>query len=339
VLAAHITQPPPRLFRRLPDLPPAFDDMLARGMAKDPSERYASCTALIEAARGVLGRQEQVFISYARADHAFVRSLHEGLRTRGRQTWVDWEAIPPSAEWMAEIRAAIDAADAFVFVILPDSQESGARREELAHAEAAHKRIVPVLDRDAGGIPIPDSLAKRNWVLLREGDDLDESLRTLLQVVETDLEWIRYHVPRSADSVPGAVERGSLTSRNGLVCWAHSSGASRLSGRQLPNRRQRQRVESIERAQPVSQIGSLRSQRSRTRGLTCGNGYLCDSLDVLLNHASADSRLHCFREHPASRDRCRHLHVAGSPKLVPAQQDPRSALTTDWISTRYTSCR
>lgn len=44
------------------------------------------------------------FVSYAREDQALVRRLAEALAARGKQACVDWEGIPPRAEWM-EIRS------------------------------------------------------------------------------------------------------------------------------------------------------------------------------------------------------------------------------------------
>ena len=38
--------------------------------------------------------------------------------------WVDWEDIPPTAEWMREVEVAIEGADTFVFVLSPDSLKS-----------------------------------------------------------------------------------------------------------------------------------------------------------------------------------------------------------------------
>jgi pSer/pThr/pTyr-binding forkhead associated (FHA) protein len=54
VLHAHIETPPPSVSERRGDLPPAIDSVVARGMAKDPNERYGSCTGLIAAARAAL---------------------------------------------------------------------------------------------------------------------------------------------------------------------------------------------------------------------------------------------------------------------------------------------
>ena len=54
-----------------------------------------------------------VFISYSRNDSDFVRALHNRLTGEGRDVWVDWEDIPPSADWLADIERAIDASDVF----------------------------------------------------------------------------------------------------------------------------------------------------------------------------------------------------------------------------------
>ncbi|WP_194815767.1 protein kinase domain-containing protein [Nocardia sp. XZ_19_385] len=51
VVAAHLTQPAPQARRVVPHLPPAVDAAIARAMAKDPAERFASC---VEFAQTVL---------------------------------------------------------------------------------------------------------------------------------------------------------------------------------------------------------------------------------------------------------------------------------------------
>ncbi|MGH2854213.1 MAG: serine/threonine-protein kinase, partial [Solirubrobacteraceae bacterium] len=54
-LLAHLTEPPPRPSQVRPDLPAAMDEVIARGMAKDPSERPASAGELMLKARRALG--------------------------------------------------------------------------------------------------------------------------------------------------------------------------------------------------------------------------------------------------------------------------------------------
>jgi serine/threonine-protein kinase len=54
VLFAHLSEPPPPLSSRRPDLPGRADEVLARGMAKLPEKRYGSCRDFAEALREAL---------------------------------------------------------------------------------------------------------------------------------------------------------------------------------------------------------------------------------------------------------------------------------------------
>ena len=55
VLLAHLSEPPPSLASRRPDLPGAVDQVLAKGLAKDPEKRYGSCGDFADALRRALG--------------------------------------------------------------------------------------------------------------------------------------------------------------------------------------------------------------------------------------------------------------------------------------------
>jgi serine/threonine-protein kinase len=50
VVFAHLNEPPPRLTDLRPELPDAYDDVLATALAKKPDERYSTCGELIAAA-------------------------------------------------------------------------------------------------------------------------------------------------------------------------------------------------------------------------------------------------------------------------------------------------
>src|SRR3954452_14384777 len=54
VIMAHVGGHPPKPTEKRKGLPPEIDDVIARGMAKDPTERYDSCTAFFEAASAAL---------------------------------------------------------------------------------------------------------------------------------------------------------------------------------------------------------------------------------------------------------------------------------------------
>lgn len=133
-----------------------------------------------------------VFISYARVDSGFVRRLHESLEQADRDIWIDWEDIPPTAEWLKEIFASIAAADNFLFVISPDSCASSMCREELAYAESSHKRLVPVVYRPVPQEALPPALARIQWISFTDGS-YDTSFQTLVKAIDTDLDWVQRH--------------------------------------------------------------------------------------------------------------------------------------------------
>jgi class 3 adenylate cyclase len=55
VVFAHLKDPPPTLTALRPELPEALDAVLARGMAKDPDDRYRTAGELIADARAAIG--------------------------------------------------------------------------------------------------------------------------------------------------------------------------------------------------------------------------------------------------------------------------------------------
>ncbi|MEO8311232.1 MAG: TIR domain-containing protein [Caldimonas sp.] len=134
-----------------------------------------------------------VFISYSRKDKEFVGRLHAELVARQRDDWVDLDDIPPSAEWRGRILAGIEGARAFVFVLSPDSIASEECIKEIDLAAARHKRLIPVVRRDVEARAVPETLARLNWIFLREEDDFDKGLGLLLSAVDTDLEWVDAH--------------------------------------------------------------------------------------------------------------------------------------------------
>jgi WD40 repeat protein len=134
-----------------------------------------------------------VFISYSRRDLEFVHTLHASLVESGKDVWVDWQDILPTAEWLEEVFEGVEASDNFLFVITPDSLTSDVCAQELGHALEQRKRLVPVLHRDADRQPVPEALAARNWTFFREEDDYAASFETLVVALDTDLEWVSAH--------------------------------------------------------------------------------------------------------------------------------------------------
>ncbi|MBD1912450.1 MULTISPECIES: TIR domain-containing protein [unclassified Leptolyngbya] len=134
-----------------------------------------------------------VFISYSRRNKTFVKTLADILKKRGREVWVDWDSIPFGTDWWEEIKTGIEVADTFIFVLSPDSVASDVCAREIEHAVQHNKRLVPIVCKDVNPNEVHPELSKINWVFLRPEDDFDIGLRNLLNVLDTDLPYVRTH--------------------------------------------------------------------------------------------------------------------------------------------------
>src|SRR3954464_15047431 len=67
VIMAHVGEAPPKASEKRDGLPTTVDDVIAKGMAKEPGDRYESCTAFFEAASEALA--EVVDKELAAGDH------------------------------------------------------------------------------------------------------------------------------------------------------------------------------------------------------------------------------------------------------------------------------
>lgn len=134
-----------------------------------------------------------VFISYSRKDTAFVRRLSGALEQRQREAWVNWEGIRPTEEFMLAIYAAIEGTNTFIFILTPDSVGSDVCAKEIAHAAKHNKRFIPIVHREIDAKSVPETLAKLNWIFCREADDFAATIESLIDALDTDLDWVRAH--------------------------------------------------------------------------------------------------------------------------------------------------
>ncbi len=138
-----------------------------------------------------------VFISYSRKDKDFVHQLNDALAAQNRNTWVDWEDIPATADWWKEVTAGIEQADAFVFVISPDSVRSQVCRNEIDTAIANSKRFIPLLRREitdpADQAAMSPVISSHNWIYFRDVDNFDNAFASLVNALDTDLSNVRAH--------------------------------------------------------------------------------------------------------------------------------------------------
>ena len=138
-------------------------------------------------------RGTDVFISYSRTDKPYVEQLARTLGDRGLNVWVDLEGLLAGEEFLPRILAAIEGADAFVFVLSPDSIASPYCLRELEHAGQHRKRILPLLRRDVEPARVPPTAASRQWIFVRESDDVAHGMDALESAIRVDPTWVRAH--------------------------------------------------------------------------------------------------------------------------------------------------
>lgn len=164
-----------------------------------------------------------VFISYSRRDLEFGKRLHARLTETDYDIWMDWEDIPPTADWWGEIREGIEEADNFVLIMSPDSIGSPVCQMEILTAIENGKRIIPLFYRDpehekafqasaarvANDKIVQQLLGNRdplklaqdnwqrlgflNWVFFNDEHDFDEKFAQLIDIINTDLEHAKAH--------------------------------------------------------------------------------------------------------------------------------------------------
>lgn len=134
------------------------------------------------------------FISYCRRDKEFVQKLYQSFCDAKREVWVDWENIPLNSDWRDEIYRGIEAADNFIFVLSPDSVASQVCREEVDHAVANNKRLVPIVYKEVSYDQVHPELAKLNWIFFYDDPEtFAGAFPKLLSTLDTDLDHVKAH--------------------------------------------------------------------------------------------------------------------------------------------------
>ena len=156
-----------------------------------------------------MAQKSKVFISYSRRNSDFTHQLLDALVQRGYDPWVDFDDIPFSADWWAEIKDAIDKHDVVIDVVSNDSLLSRVCNEEILYARENNKRVIPLIIEDVDIKYVVgelydqpwDETARDNWVAIRKLNwiyfnreaTFEAGVENLLQAVETDQEHLRNH--------------------------------------------------------------------------------------------------------------------------------------------------
>lgn len=134
-----------------------------------------------------------IFISYSRKDSKVAHTLMNSFRSIELDVWVDWEDIPPAVGWLDQILQGIEQADAFIFLVSPDSVASEVCNVELEHAHKNAKRIIPIVVRDVDPKSTRDVIRNLNWIFMRENEDFAAGLEKVKVAINLDLDWLQEH--------------------------------------------------------------------------------------------------------------------------------------------------
>ena len=142
-----------------------------------------------------------IFISYSRKDIAYARLLHNALTEHGFDTWIDWEDIPPSVDWLNEIHQAIENANVLLFILSRPSALSKVCKKEIDHARENNKRIIPIVIDDVKPSRVHPALGALNWIFSRTEDELQPAIESLIEAIQTDYEWVKTHTRLQVDAL------------------------------------------------------------------------------------------------------------------------------------------
>lgn len=134
-----------------------------------------------------------VFISYARKDKNFTQKLYSSLKDAGFVVWIDWEDISPGLDWQNAVIEGISASKNLVYIISPDAVKSVYLENEIESAVQFGKRIIPIYYRETAHEEIHPVISQRNWIFSREDASFEQMMKSLVQVLGTDEEYVRYH--------------------------------------------------------------------------------------------------------------------------------------------------
>lgn len=227
----------------------------------------------------------KVFISYSRADEAFVDELKLGLDDKGYTVEIDKQSIRYGEDFKARLTKLIAASDTVICVLSPDSVRSAAVQWEIAETFRLAKRIVPILHRGLNerpkrkqpdGSPWPEALVNAperlsllNYPRFDEGRSFMLGLRALVQALEDDLGWIDAH-SRLANRARDWDQGGRTTNR--LMSGPDVAAAKRLIEERKPTAPPMQDLqldyiqasEAYETAQNSAREQKLERERRRT---------------------------------------------------------------------------
>jgi len=147
-----------------------------------------------------------VFISYARKNKKVVGQFVENLRTQDFIVWQDVSNISAGESWREAIFNAIDQASAVVVFWTTAAQESTIVNEEIDHAIAQRKLIIPVWLEKA--TPLRDGLDSANAIIASAfsavaAQKIASALLTVAPRIQRQITDFNTRIPVNQQSIEG----------------------------------------------------------------------------------------------------------------------------------------
>jgi WD40 repeat protein len=207
-----------------------------------------------------------IFISYSRKDLAFAQKIVTALAEDDLDTWIDWKSIPKGEDWEKEIYHGIEEADAFLFLISPDSVVSEMCNKEIEHAVKNGKRILPIIIRDADPKSIHPEISKRNWIFCRDGqDDFNRAIEETRKTIHTDYEWLKYHTKLQVKALDWERQKDNSQLLRGKELRTAEKQLAEVNNQEDPQPTDLQRYYIL-----ASQRNEIRTRQQITFGLAMG---------------------------------------------------------------------
>lgn len=151
------------------------------------------CEFITESEKYVNNMMTDAFFSYAREDIEMRDKIRQFLTRNGFTTWADTSDIKIGVKFAEAINKGIEQADNVLFLISEHSVVSKYCLDELKHAIANNKRIIPLLIENIADEKIPDFVRQLQYIEFHESGLFDNASGLLYNAIIENREYHRIH--------------------------------------------------------------------------------------------------------------------------------------------------
>lgn len=212
----------------------------------------------------------QIFISYSRKDLGIAEKIIDALAKYDLEPWIDWKSIPKGETFESEIQQGIEKAEIFLFLISPDSIQSGWCNKEIVHAVKNGKRILPFVIRDTDLKNIHPEIANRNWIFCRDGqDNFNMAMEEAQKTIRTNYEWLKYHTELQVKALKWEQKKDASQLLRGKELREAEKLFTKISSQEDPQPTKVQHEYFL-----AGQMNEIRTRRQIIIGLVIGLGII-----------------------------------------------------------------